>query len=886
MRKSRRDSGDEELKGWSAEVDSEVSFHLERRVQRLLEQGMSEEAARSEALRRFGDVEKVKAAMRREKTGSGPRRLWESFCQDGRFALRQIQKNRLFTATAVVTLMLGIGATTAIFSVVNGILFEPLPYPEPEELLTVWSDWTQRGGPVDEWLNYPNFHELRERSRTLQAVGAWDNGALTLTGHGEPEQIPVGVVTHDTLSQVLAVKPALGRLFLPEDDEPGAPATVVLSDLFWRQTLDAEPSIEGQTLTLNDKPYTIIGVLPPGFEPPFAQGAAVWLTLGWDLAKNGCGLGNACLRAVARLAPDVSLDEARREATEIASQLAEEHKRQNSNVGLTLLPMRQDMVQDARVGLLVLLSAVGLVLLIACVNVANLLLSRATARTSELAIRRALGAGRGRLVTQLLFESALLALLGGGAGLALAYWGTRRLVALAPAGTPRLASVGVDGTVLSFALAITLLSALVFGLVPALRASKAAFSGLREGGRGRLQSGGGMKARSVLVAAQMALALMLLASAGLLLRSFQNLRHFDLGFNPRGVLTLSVGLPGSRYPDAPALKTFRAQLEDRLARLPGVEAVGVTSWLPLAGGAGTDTSFTIEGRPLPPSDQNQAVWYRQVSPGYKAALGLRLVAGRWLDDGDDVGAPVALVINEGLARRHFAGEDPLGQRLNLGSPSRPLWGTIVGVVAEARYFAIRDSSRDALYFSYDQSPRPPRRLFVALRSSRDLASLEGEVRRAVGELDPVLAVAGMTPMESWVAQALGPERFMTFLLLLFAAVALALAAVGLYGVISYGVGLRLHEMGVRLALGARAGDLRSLVLRHSLLLAAIGLVVGVAGGLFLSRFIESLLFDISPTDPGTYVAVAVLLIATAIAASALPARRASRVDPVSVLRSE
>jgi len=869
----------------SDEVDEEVRFHLEKKVERLVSEGMSDDEARREAVRRFGDVERVKRRMTREgEVGMSGIGWWDRFGQDARFALRQLVKAPAFTAVTVLTLMLGIGATTAIFSVVDGILFRPLPFPQPEQLTVVWADMTRAGGPVDEWMNFPNYADLKERTHTLQAVGAWGGGPSTLTGRGEPEQITTGVVTWGTLSQVLRVEPALGRGFSPEDDRPGAPGMVLLADGFWRRAFGADPGVVGSVLTLNDQPYTILGVLPADFEAPFMPDADVWMPLRQSVADTSCGRGGACLHVVARRAEGVTLDDARRDADEIARQLEQEYPDANTNVGITLRSLQDDMVADARTGLLVLLGAVGFVLLIACVNVANLLMARATSRGPELAVRSALGAARRRLVEQLLTESSLLALLGGGLGLALAYAGTELLVSIAPPGTPRIEGVGVNGRVLAFAVGVTVLAGLLFGLVPSLRSVRGDLQGgLREGGRGGGGGLTGMRARGALVVAQVALALVLLVGAGLLVRSFRNLRAEDLGFRPQGVVTLQLGLPGSRYPDADALRGFLHQAEERLGALPGVDGVGSTSWLPLTG-FGSDASFNIEGRPLPRPGQEHAVWFRRVSPGYPEAMGMRLLEGRWLTSADDENAQRVVVINDGMARRFFPGESAVGHRINLGDPTNPRWREIVGVAAEARYFGVRDGSRDALYLPYDQAPTSS--VFVVLHSTRAASALAGEIRATVEALDPALAVAAIRPMGDLVADALGPERFVTLLLGIFAVVALALAVVGLYGVVSYGVSQRLREMGVRVALGAEGGDIRALVLRQSLTLVAVGLAVGVVGGLSIARLLDNLLFGVSASDPWTYGSVALVLTAVAVAASALPARRAARVDPIRVLRAE
>ncbi len=811
--------------------------------------------------------------------------LWDRLRQNASYGVRQVLKNRAFTAVTVLTLALGIGATTAIFSVVDGILFRPLPFPEPEGLVAVWTDLSRRGGPVDEWMNYDDFSDVARRSRSLQAVGAWAGGAPTVTGLGDPEQIAAGYVTHGMFSRVLRVSPALGRGFAPGDDRPGSPGTVLLSDGFWRRSFGGDPRALGSVLTVNDQPFEVIGVLPAGFRAPFVADAELWMTLREDPADPSCPRGNACLRVVARLADGATLEAARAEADGIARQLESEYAETNTDAGFLVRPLLEDLVGESRTALLALLGAATFVLLIACANVANLVLARGTTRGTELAVRSALGAGRRRLAEQLLTESALLAVLGGTAGLALAWLGTDFLVSIAPPETPRLAGISVNGRVLAFALGATAFAGALFGIVPSLRAVRRDLDvGMREGGRGG--GGGGartVRARGALVSTQIALALMLLAGAGLLVRSLQNLRATDLGYRPEGVLTMQVGLPSSRYPDADALRGFVRELERRLTGLPGVSTVGATSWLPLTG-FGTDVSFLVEGQaPLSPG-QDQAVWIRRVTAQYPATMGMPLLEGRWLTRSDEERAPRVVVINETFARRYFPDGSPLGRRLNLGSPESPQLWEIVGVAADARYFGIRDGGRVSMYLSYPQAPS--RSLQWVLRSTRDPATLAGEVRAAVSGLDPSLAVARIQPMESIVTEALGPQRFVAFLIGLFSGIAFILAIVGVYGVVSYGVGQRLREIGVRMALGARGTDIRDLVLRQSLRMVGLGLLAGLAGGLALTRLIENLLFGVSAADPWTYGVVVLLLTAVAAAAAAIPAARAARVDPIRVLRSE
>ena len=542
------------------------------------------------------------------------------------------------------------------------------------------------------------------------------------------------------------------------------------------------------------------------------------------------------------------------------------------------------MVRGTSTALWVLLGAVGFVLLIACVNVANLLLARGTSRRAELAVRSALGAGKSRIWTQLLTESLVLAALGGAVGMVIAFAGTDLSVALAPQGTPRIAEVGVDGRILAFAGVITAMAGLLFGVLPALRASRTEPSGaLREGGRTGDSGIGGSRARSALVVGQVALALMLLVGAGLLIRSFQNLNRVDLGFDPEGVLTLAYRLPPARYPDTDATCAFLLEMEDRLRALPGVESVGSTNTLPLAN-SNSDVGFIIEGRPLPEPGNENIVWFRRVTPSYFETLGLEVVAGRRFDSSDDQNGPRTVMINQTLAGRYFPDVNAVGQRLNINNPADPVWREVVGVVKDVRNFGIRRASRNAMYISHMQAPTGF--MFVTLRTAGDPNALIPMVRTQVAAMDPSLAMARVLPMTDYIGFALAQDRFITMLLASFAGITLLLAVVGLYGVVSYGVTARLREMGVRIALGAGSSTISAMVMRRSLSLVAGGLVVGALGAFGLLRLMEGLLFGVTTSDPLTYTSVALVLAAAAAIASAIPALRATRVDPIKVLKAE
>ncbi len=804
--------------------------------------------------------------------------------QDLRYGIRQLVRNPGFTAVALVTLALGIGANTAIFSVVDGILFRPLPFPESEELVSVWTDVSARGEPSDEWLSYANFHDLREETAGLEALAAWGGWRGTLTGEGEAEQVPGGAITHDMFSDVLQVEPALGRDFEPEDDVPGAPRRVILSHGFWQRVLGGDSNVLGRTLLMSGEAWEVIGVMPAGFHPPFATDAQLWAPLGTDLAAEADSRGGFYLRSIGRRAAGTTPASLDAELRAVGARLAEAHPRSNIDMTFDAVPLRDDLVADARAGLLVLLTAVGFVLLVACVNVANLLLARSAGRREELAVRSALGAPRHRIVRQMLTEAGILAAVGGALGVLVAIWGTDLLVAFAPEGTPRIEEVGVDGRVLAVTAMVTLLAGALFGLVPAIRAGReSAVTALREGGRGRSEGRRAARARSTLVVGQVAVALVLLIGAGLLVQSFQNLRETDLGFQPAGLLTLQLSLPGEQYQTGDQRRAFYDALEARLGAIPGVESVALTSTLPLTGFDG-DVSFNIDGEPVPEPGLSQGTWFRRVTPAYFSTMGIRVVEGRSFTPTDDAAAPPVVVINETFAARHFPGASAVGRRINLGNPTDPTWREIVGVVADIRNFGIREEGRVATYSPYAQTTAG----FVSpvLRTSVPSASVVPAVRSAIGELDETLAAGSIAPMDDIVSVALAPDRFVAMLLSLFAGLALVLAAVGLYGVVSYGVGRRLPELGVRLALGAAGRDVGAMILRQSLGLVALGIVLGLAAASALTRLLGGLLFGVPALDPMTFAGVTLLLLGVGAAAASIPAVRAARLDPVRVLSAE
>lgn len=804
--------------------------------------------------------------------------LW----RDLRHAFRGLHHAPGFTGVVLVTLGLGIGASTAIFSVVDGVLLSPLSFAEPDELVAIWADYSRRDGPRREWLAYPNTRDLAEETGVFEAVGMYFGWGPTWTGGEQTELLFGGQVTPGMFARVLRVSPAIGRGFAAADGQPGAENVVILSHGFWRERFGADPGVVGSVLTLNEQPFTVIGVMPRGLRTPFLPNAQLWSTIQANDTDFPGSRGSAIIRAIGRLADGTTLEMASARAAALAARLEEAYPEANTGVGYTIVPLRADITGPARPALWVLLGAVGFVLLIVCVNVANLLLARGAARRGDLAVRAALGAGRGRLVRELLTESLLLAALGGGLGVALAFVATDVLVSLAPTNTPRLSEVAVDGRVLAFALTVTILSGLLFGLLPSLRVPRVDLqSTLREGRGGAGTSRGAARGRNALVVGQVALALLLLVGAGLLLRSFRELSRFDLGFEEERLLTVRIDLPPSRYPDRAAITSFLDRLEPRLRALPGVQSVGTTNTLPMLGRDG-DSDFQVEGRPMPRPGEETVAWIRRVTPEYFRTMEINLLGGRHFTGADDDETADVVIINRTMAERLFPDQNAVGQRVNLNDP--PVWREIVGVVENVKNFGIRRPSPYAIYFPYTQASS--RVWFLVLRSATDPQTLIPSVRGAVAELDRGLAVSNAQPMAEIVSGSLAQDRFVAALLTGFAALALLLAAVGLYGVVSYGVSRRMREMGVRIAVGAEQRDIRRLVIGGSLALVAVGMGAGFVAAALLTRFMESLLFGVAAIDPATYLVVAAVLTLVAIAASAVPARRAARVDPVKVLKTE
>jgi putative ABC transport system permease protein len=803
--------------------------------------------------------------------------LW----QDLRYGVRILLKHPGFTLIAVLTLGLGIGANTAIFSVVNSVLMRPLNYPAAERVMTVWEDHTRRDGPQREWTGPPGVEDWRAQQNVFEHVAAVNNWAPTLTEAGEPQALAGASVSHEAFA-VLGVKPLLGRAFSAQEDQPNADRVTILSHSLWQRRFNADPAIVGKAIRLSGDSYTVIGVMPAGFQFPIINNAQIWQTIARTF-RPGCQRGCATLRVIARLQPNVTPERARVELSALAGRLEQQFPESNKNVGVTLVPLHEFTVGNVRPALLALLLAVGFVLLIACVNVANLMLAKAAARGREIAIRAALGAGRWRIIRQLLCESLTLALIGGALGLLAAYWLVDLLKALSPDGTPRLDETRLDGRVLLFSLGVSALTGMLCGLAPALQASKNDLNlTLREAGAGNKASAGGGRTRSALVVAEIAIALTLLIGAGLLMRSFVRLQSVDPGFTPAGVLTARISLPVASYASSEKAAVFFNQLHERLQALPGVQSVAFGSSVPMTG-VNTDTSFTIEGRPSPSPDQQPAAWTSAVSHDYFRTLGIQLRAGRAFDDRESTQAPSAVVISDSMARRYWPNESPVGKRIGFGRQPEQ-WSEIIGVVADVHHFGLSTDARPTFYFSSRQRPRNIMTLVMRGRSAP--LDFVAAVRQEVQALDPNLAISSVQPLERLVADSIAAPRFVLLLFGSFACVALLLAGLGIYGVMAYAVTQRTRELGIRLALGAQTRDVLRLVVGEGMKLTLLGLALGLAVAFGLTRLMKDLLFGVSATDPLTFLAIALLLALVALLACWIPARRATKVDPVIALRTE
>ncbi len=807
--------------------------------------------------------------------------------QDLRFGLRLLVKHPGFAAPAVLTLALGIGATTAIFSVVNTVLLRPLPYHEPDRLVWIWASSPTRGIPFH-FFQYPDFVDWRAQARSFESMAAYSPSAAALTGGAEsadPEYVP-RLRVNAAFFHVLGIRPALGRDFVEADDRPGAARVVVVSHELFERRFGGDPNLIGRAITLDGEDHTVIGVLPAGFRTMHMQVQAYT-----PIALGGSRSGperNFSLAAFARLKPGVRRKQAQAETDAIVGRLDAEYFRKAQR-GIRLWGAREFLVRDVRSSLLVLLAAVALVLLVACANVANLLLARASAREKELAARIALGAGRGRIVRQLLTESSLLGLLGGGLGLALAWWGVRLLVLVTPPNYPLVAGTRVDLRVLGSALLASLLTGLVFGLAPALAVSRGdACAALKEGGRSTAAGARHGRLRGLLVVFEVALALALTVGAGLLLKGFLRLQQVNPGFNARGVLIAGLNLSSARHSTPQKRLEFHREFLNRLEATPGVKAAGIVTALPLSG-INMGAAIHIEGRAEPRPDEAPTVWWRSATAGYFRALEIPLRRGRLFTEHDNENSERVALVNEAMARRFWPGEDPLGKRFGLGLTHRPVpnqpvpaWITVVGVLGDVRHTALAQAAEPEFFMPYMQRSYPA--VAVAVRTAAEPARLASALRAAAAAVDRQQPVSQVASLEERLVNSIAPQRLAVWLLGIFAALATALAALGVYGVMSFSTQQRTQEIGVRLALGAQPADILRLILRQGMTLAGTGLTAGLGGAYCLARFMHSLLYEVSPGDPLIYGGGALTLAAVALVAVWIPARRATRVAPAGALR--
>jgi putative ABC transport system permease protein len=856
------------------DLAEEMRLHVQLRSEEQAERGVPAKDARTAARRQFGNV----TLLSEQSRDAWGWRWLDQLVQDVRYGLRNLLRTPGFTAITVITLALGIGGTTAIFSAVNPILFEPLPYSDAGRIMTVLeirSDGSHGGG------TFALYRQFSERSRSFEAIAVFKPWQPTATGANQPERFEGQRVSSDYF-HVLGVSPILGRDFETSDDRLNGPNVVVLSDALWRRHFDGDSAIVGRDITLNDNLYTVIGVMPSGFENVLSPSAALWAPLQYDtsLPEHGREWGHH-LRTIGRLRPGVGVDEATQEISALGrAVLTDRHPEEyDANTQFTVASLHDDVISGVKPALLVILGAVTLVLVIACVNVTNLLLARGVRRRGEFALRAALGAGSTRLVRQLLTESLLLAAMGGVVGVVVAMFGVRALVALSPPGLPRVDAIRVNTAVLAFGLGITTLIGLAFGLIPALQAARHdPRQGLQHSSR---NIAGPRRTRSALVVAEVALALVLLVSSGLLLRSMERLFSVPVGFDSAGLLTMQVQIAGHRFDRNEVTYRFFDQVLDAVRRVPAVTSAAFTSQLPLSGDR-DEYGALFEASATQPAD-TYGVFRYAASPGYLETMRIPLHRGRLLDERDGAGSPLVALISESLANSRFHGLDPIGQRLRIG-PAGPY--TIVGVAGDVKQMSLALSESDAVYTTPNQWQFASRVMSLVVRSPGDAAAVAPAVREAIWSVDKDQPVVRVATMDGLLAASAAERRFALILFEAFALAALVLAAAGIYGVLSGSVAERTREIGVRLALGAPRGSILGLVLRQGMILTGLGVVIGLSGAVVASRAIAAMLFGVSRLDPVTYLGVIALLAGVSAIACGVPAWRAVRVDPAITLRAE
>jgi putative ABC transport system permease protein len=856
------------------ELDEELRFHLDRLIEQNIKNGMSPEEARYTALKSFNRVDQSKEECR-DARGVG---LLDNLRRDVSYSVRVLLKNYAFTIVVVLTLALGIGANTAIFSFANGILLRPLPYPQSDRL-AVLDETALKQGMESMAVSFPNFLDWREQNTVFEDIGIYyGTSRFSLSGAGEPIEVR-GSFISSGLFEILRVSPQLGRTFTANEDRPDEDAVVILGHNLWQRNFGGDQNIIGRKIMISNRPRTVVGVMPPGFR--FPEVSELWAPVA--LTPQTFTRTDHGLSSIARLKDGVSFQQAQAEMTNIAARIEQQNPLTNEGLGVKVTSLRDTLTGDYREALLILLGVVGCVLLVACVNVANLMLARATARQREFALRAALGASRWRIMRQLLVESLVLAFIGGLLGFILSIWALRLLLTAIPIDLPFWMNFGIDLRVLGFTAAITVLTGLLFGAAPALQTSRVDLNDtLKEGGRG--SSGVRGRARSLLVVTEIALSLVVLVGAGLMIQSFLRLKRVNIGLNPHNVLTAGVSLPRAKYKQDDQRSTFFKHLLERVRNLPGVEAASVTATLPLSGD-NWGRSLTVEGFPVLALAQAPAIQHTVVAPDYFRTMGIPLLAGRDFNDADAGGSPNVTIIDERLAREYWPNQSPIGKRVRFGPPEdNEPWHTIVGVVGTVRHQRMQEDTRKSVYLPHQKIPVSG--LALVVRTKANPQELTGAIRREVAQLDPDLPVSEVETMEEVVAESIWQPRLYATLFGAFAGGALLLALIGIYGVMAFLVQTRTHEIGVRMALGATTRDVFNLIVGRGMKLTAAGVLIGVAGAIALTRLMHSLLFNTSATDPITFIVISALLSLAAFFACYLPARRAARVDPLIALRYE
>ena len=873
------------------EIVEELSQHLDDQYEQSLSRGATEEEAYGAALTGLvesgllaRELKRVERRVQHEPLTLGNERtnLLGDLSQDLRYGLRMLLKNPGFTIVAIIALALGIGANTAIFSVVNTVLLRPLPYKDPDRLVMVWEDNSKQGFPRDTPAA-AYYIDWRNQNHVFEGMAAMVELSFNLTGAGDPERID-GQRVSANLFSLLGVEPQLGRAFLPEEDRPGANHVVIISHGLWQRQFGADPAIIGKPINLNGESFTVVGVMPRGFQFP-RRADQLWIPIAFD-TKEARERGNHYLEVIARLKPGITLERTQAEMTTIAGRLEQQYPKTNTSIGAVVTPLHEHVVGDIKPALLILLGAVAFVLLIACANVANLLLARAAVRQKEIALRLAVGASRSRLMRQFLTESVLLSVFGGAVGLFLSFAGLDLLKRFIPPNISHAQAATIDVKVLIFTVLVSLVTGLIFGLAPATQAANFNLNDtLKESGRDPGAGSGGNRIRGLLVISEVAVSFVLLIGAGLLINSFMRLRNVDPGFRPEKLLTMKIVLPDVRYRDPATRSAFYTELIRRVETLPGVKSAAVATNLPLTE-SGNSIGISIEGRPDPGPNHVPIVITRIVSPGYFETMGIPWLKGRVFTEQDRAESTGVVVVSEMTARRLWPGEDPIGKRIGGWSTDREpqrKWVQIIGVVKDVRQFELAADPKLQMYLPYEQAHFfEPRALIV--RTDVDPMSLAKTVRRTVWEIDKDQPVSDISSMEEVVSQSVARQRFSMLLLGVFAGLALLLAAVGIYGVMSYSVAQRTREIGIRIALGAQRSDVLKMTVGEGLRLVSTGVVIGLAAALILTRVMSSLLFGVSANDPTTFITISLILVSVAVLASFVPALRATRVDPMFALR--